>query len=275
MSIAPLHVERSAGSDGAGVPIVLLHGWAMNLRVFDRLRADLAAPAAGQIPLQSWAIDLPGHGRSPWSDDAAGFDAQCAAVLAALPPRCVLAGWSMGAKIAMALAAHHPARITALVLMSASPRFQRSADWPAGADPATLQVFEDMVQRDWQQLIEDFLWLQVRGTQQADQTLGELQAALAAQGQPRREALLAGLRLLGEVDLRPLLAAVHQPALVIAGRNDRVTLPAAARWLAQALPGARLLEIARAGHAPFISHHAQVAAAIREFIATLPPEAMR
>jgi len=181
----------------------------------------------------------------------------------------------MGAKIAMALAAQHPSRVPALVLMSASPRFSRSEDWPAGADPHTLQVFEDMVQRDWQQLIEDFLWLQVRGTQQAEETLGELQAALQAQGEPRREALLDGLRLLGEVDLRPMLAGLRQPALIIAGRNDRVTLPAAARWLAQALPGAKLLEISRAGHAPFISHHAQVAAAIRGFIDTLPPGAMR
>lgn len=274
MKLLPLHVEKNESGGGSGLPIVMLHGWAMNLRVFDRLRMDLAAADGGGPALHSWAIDLPGYGRSPWWDEAAHFATQCAAVLAALPPRCVLVGWSFGAKIALALAAQHPSRIAALVLLSASPKFSRSDDWPQGADPATLRVFQDMVERDWQQLVEDFLWLQVRGTQQAEQTLQQLQSALAAQGEPRREALLAGLQSLGDVDLRATVAAVRQPALIVSGRNDRVTLPAAGRWLAQALPGAKLLEIARTGHAPFISHHAEVAAAIREFIATLPPEVM-
>lgn len=275
MKILPLHAEANGGSGSTGLPIVMLHGWAMNLRVFDRLRADLAIADGNAPALHSCAIDLPGYGRSPWWEEAADFQTQCAAVLAALPPRCVLTGWSFGAKIALALAAQQPSRVAALVLLSASPRFSRSPDWPQGADPATLQVFRDMVARDWQQLVEDFLWLQVRGTQQAGQTLQQLQAALAAQGEPRREALLSGLQSLGEVDLRSTVAAVHQPVLIVSGLNDRVTLPAAGRWLAQALPGAQLLEIARTGHAPFISHHAEVAAAIRQFIGTLPAGAMQ
>lgn len=270
MTFLPLHVERDAGGDAAALPVVMLHGWAMNLRVFDRLRADLAAADAGAQPLHTWAIDLPGCGRSPWWPEAAGFDTHCEAVLAALPSRCVLVGWSLGAKIALALAARHRQRIAALVLLSASPKFARADDWPQGADPRTLEVFEAMVERDWRQLVEDFLWLQVRGTQQAEQTLQALQAALASQGEPHRDALLAGLRTLGEVDLRPLVADVHQPALVISGLNDRVTLPAAGRWLAQSLRDAKLLEIPRTGHAPFISHHAEVAAAIRGFVNGLP-----
>ncbi len=45
---------------GAGPPIVLLHGWAMNLRVFDALAGALAHTH------EVTTIDLPGHGRSPW-----------------------------------------------------------------------------------------------------------------------------------------------------------------------------------------------------------------
>lgn len=274
MKVLPLQVEKDAGGGVGAPPIVMLHGWAMNLRVFDRLRADLAVAEDATVTLRTWAIDLPGCGRSPWWPEAADFDTHCEAVLAALPPRCVLLGWSLGAKIALALAARHPERITALVLLSVSPKFARADDWPQGADPRTLEVFQAMAQQDWRQLIEDFLWLQVRGTQQAEQTLQALQAALAAQGEPHREALLAGLQTLGEVDLRPAVSDVRQPALVISGLNDRVTLPAAGRWLAQALPGAKLLEIARTGHAPFISHHAEVAAAIRRFIHQLPSGAV-
>src|SRR5262249_51635837 len=77
-----------------------------------------------------------------------------------------------------------------------------------------------------------------------------IEAALAAQGAPRREALLAGMALLDAVDLRALLPRIGQPTLIVAGRNDRVTPPGAAQWLATQLAHATLFEVPRAGHAP-------------------------
>ena len=242
------------------LPLAMLHGWGMNLRVFDALRA--------RLPLQaSWAMDLPGHGRSQWSPDAAGFDAQCAAVLAALPPRCVLLGWSLGAKIALALAARHPARIAALVLVAATPKFAHAPDWPHGMQQGSLRAFRSVLEQDWQQTLEDFIWLQVRGSQHADAVAAALSAALQAHGAPRRDALLAGMQLLEQVDLRELVPAVRQPTLLVTGRNDRVTVPGAAQWLAQELPQATLHIVPRAGHAPQLSHAAELAAVLRDFLA--------
>ena len=57
-----------------------------------------------------------------------------------------------------------------------------------------------------------------------------------------------------------------QPALVLSGQHDRVTPPAAGRWLAEALPAARHEHIARAGHAPLLSHADEVVAATRDFL---------
>jgi pimeloyl-[acyl-carrier protein] methyl ester esterase len=94
-----------------------------------------------------------------------------------------------------------------------------------------------------------------------------IEAALTLQGAPQRAALLAAMALLESVDLRALVPSIKQPTLIIAGSNDRVTPPVAARWLAQALPHASLHEVQRAGHAPMISHHAEVAAAMRGFLA--------
>jgi pimeloyl-[acyl-carrier protein] methyl ester esterase len=262
-----LHVERDAGSGGAipRLPLVLLHGWGMNLRVFDRLREHLPHPVC--------AIDLPGHGRSPWWPEAARFDVQRDAILAELPPRCVLVGWSMGAKLAMALAAREPLRVASLVLLSATPRFARSDDWPHGAEPAALAALRALLEQDWRQVLEDFVWLQVRGSRDAEQTAGQLAGVLAAHGEPQPAALRAGLDLLDGIDLRPQVPMILQPTLVVAGQNDRVTRPGAARWLADTMPAARLLELPRAGHAPPISHHAEVAAAIIDFLATAPAQA--
>lgn len=264
----PLCVDRrlpiaAHARDAGDLPLVMLHGWGMNLAVFDLLRADLPA-------CESWAVDLPGHGRSPWWAAAASFEVQLQAVRAVLPPRCVLLGWSFGAKLALALAAAEPARIAALVLIAASPKFAQHGDWLHGMAPQAMRAFDAVLAQDWQRTLQDFIGLQLRGSRHAEQAQQAIQAALAAQGAPRHEALLAGMALLHSVDLRALVPRVTQPVLLVAGQNDRVTPPSAAHWLAQSLHDARLLEVARSGHAPMVSHHAEVAAAISDFLYSLP-----
>lgn len=270
MSNPALHVERQAAvpQDAAvtsQLPVVMLHGWGMNLRVFDALRAELSGE-------DTWAIDLPGHGRSPWWPQAVDFEAQQAAVLQALPARCVLVGWSFGAKLAMSIAARHPQRVAALVLLAASPKHLRSPDWPDGMEPQALRAFRTVLAQDWQRTLEDFIALQLRGSRNAEEAQRAIAAALASHGAPRIEALQAGLDLLGTLDLRLLVPQITQPTLIVAGSNDRVTPPGAARWLAEHIAGSRLLGLPRAGHAPFVSHAAETGAAVRGFLAQLRAE---
>jgi pimeloyl-[acyl-carrier protein] methyl ester esterase len=263
LNVAPhaLFVDRRAATGAApSLPLVMVHGWGMNLRVFDLLREDLA-------DRETWAVDLPGHGRSPWWPQAEQFEAQRDAVLAVLPPRCVLVGWSLGAKLALSIAADFPQRVAALVLISATPRHMQAPDWPQGMKRDALRAFQRALDQDWQQTLEDFIWLQLRGSRNAGQSQRTMAAALAAQGAPSPQALVSGLQLLDSVDLRADIARIRQPTLIVTGQNDRVTSPEAARWLAAAMTQARLVEVPRAGHAPLVSHHAEVAAAIRDFLA--------
>ena len=257
----PLFVDRRPVPGAtASAPLVMLHGWGMNLRVFDLLRQDLADQ-------ETWAIDLPGHGRSPWWPQASQFHVQRDAVLAALPPRCVLVGWSLGAKLALSIAADFAPRVQELVLISATPRHMQAPDWPQGMKHDALRAFERALAQDWQQTLEDFIWLQLRGSRNAASSQRSIAAALAAQGAPQPQALASGLQLLESLDLRAQISRITQPTLIVTGQNDRVTSPDAARWLAATLAHARLVEIPRAGHAPLVSHHAEVAAAMREFLA--------
>lgn len=256
---APLHVDRrNAGS--SALPLVLLHGWGMNLAVFDVLRDALAG-------VESHAIDLPGHGRSPWDPARADFESQLADVLAALPARSVLLGWSLGGKLAMEIARREPARVAALVLVSSTPRFAQSADWPHGMDAGELAAFSGLVDQDWRQTLSDFVWLQLRGSRNAAAAQQRVEAALASHGAPHPQALRAGLSLLGAVDIRQHAPRVLQPTLAIAGQNDRVTPPGATRWIAEALPAAQYAQIPRAGHAAFISHADEFIALLRPFLA--------
>lgn len=253
MSIS-VHTE-SAGS--GELPLVLLHGWGMSLRVFDPLRAALG--------VADCAVDLPGHGRSGWNPQRAGFEHQLEDMARAMPLRGVVLGWSLGAYFALEYARRWPQRVAGLVLIAATPCFAGAPDWPHGLEPLAMEAFNATLEQDWQHTLQDFIWLQLRGSRNADVVQRQIQAALRAQGEPRREALVAGMGLLGTLDLREQLRDIRQPALVITGQHDRVTPPSAGEWLAQALRG-EYHSIPRASHAPFLSHVEETAAPIRNFL---------
>ena len=249
--------SESSGPGDAG-PRGLLHGWGMNLRVFDGLRAALAEHH------RVTAIDLAGHGQSPWTADSSPQQ-QLASLAAVLPRDAVLVGWSLGGQLALQLAAEAALAVRQLVLIATSPRFVRADDWPHGLPTATLRQFAAQLTHDAGQTIDDFIELQLRGSADAAAVRAALQDALRLHGAAGPAALAAGLKLLEHNDLRALARRIEVPVLVIAGQYDRVTAPAAGQALAQLLPRAQLLNIRRAGHAPFLSHQAQVAAAMLAF----------
>jgi len=275
-----LHVERS----GHGAPVVLWHGWAMNLRVFDALRENL------QRDFRTIAVDLPGHGRSAWraavpavpgAPAASTVTAAAAAaaarlealdsllqpLLATVPHNATLVGWSLGGQLALRAAMLAPERVARLVLIATTPRLLRADDWPHGVDAALLAGMRARVHEDSQAMVDEFLELQLRGCRNAVPLLHSLRTTLPMQGAALAPALLSGLEVLTYTDLRPLLSQVHQPALVVGGQYDRITHPRAAEALAHSLSAARYHEFARSAHAPFLSHADEFTALLREFIA--------
>jgi pimeloyl-[acyl-carrier protein] methyl ester esterase len=257
---AALYSETSGGGGNSeAAPLVLLHGWGMNLRVFDGLRAALGAH------IRVTAIDLPGHGRSPWTPQASAQQ-QLAALAAMLPRGATLVGWSLGGQLALQLASDPALAVRRLVLIATSPRFVRTDDWPHGLPAETLRQFAMQLEGDAAKTIADFLELQVRGSLDAAAVRATLQSSLQQHGAAHPQALMAGLALLEHNDLRELARRNDAPALVIAGQYDRVTPPQAADALGQLLPHSQLLQIKRAGHAPFISHPGEVGAALLGFV---------
>ncbi len=253
---------------GSGPALALLHGWGLNLRVWDGLAAALAER------FRVVTIDLPGHGRSDWLPDRSSLASQAEQIheaVSAIDATYSLIGWSLGGQIALRLAAAVPPgcgapSIRRLALIAATARFAAAPDWPHGAPPERLASQALGLRTDYRRTVGDFLELQVRGSAGGEAALAQLRAALFAHGEARPEALARGLELLRDTDLRPLLGGIAQPALVIAGQYDRVTLPAASHALAAALPSARYVEIRRAAHAPFLSHLPQVSALVTDFL---------
>ena len=253
-----LHVEAA----GDGPPLVLLHGFAMHSGVWGPLVASLAAR------FRVHAVDLPGHGRSapiaPYTLEAAM--STVANHFSGEDARLTVVGWSLGGTIALAWAHADPARIARLVLVATTPCFLSRPDWPHGIDADTLAKFGDELAVSYRLTLQRFLSLQLRGTRAGRATLAQMRRTLFERGEPRPETVAAALTLLRDADLRAQAPAIAAPALVVAGDRDVLTPHAAAAWLAEAMPHARLATMAGAAHVPFLSHPDAFGAALEPFL---------
>lgn len=124
---------------GAGPPVILLHGWAFDHRIWDRQVRVLAD--AGHTTI---AIDLRGHGRSDRPHRGYGLDRLARDVIAvvaelAIDPA-VLIGWSLGGVTAFRSAVDAPEKFTKLVLVGSNGvATSRQDAYPFGV-PASVHL---------------------------------------------------------------------------------------------------------------------------------------
>ncbi len=227
---------------GDGPRLVLLHGWALNSRVWD----DIVEPLAARFTVAR--VDLPGHGGSPWPPRFDDLESLARVLAPHLEGSSVIVGWSLGSLAALQLALAHSAAVRALVLVAGTPRFLNDAHWRHGVDPDVLEDFAERLRKDQEGTVRDFLALQVRGDERAMQTLRTLRRRVLDSGPTHPAALAAGLEVLKRADLRESLGSISVPALVIAGEHDRLT-PAGGLARAGVRPEARALCAGGAGGA--------------------------
>ena len=248
-----LHVETL----GDGPDLVLIHGWSMHGEVCHGLAERLAARFRVHVP------DLPGHGRS--RGERLPELAQLAAGLADLFPTAAhLCGWSLGALVAMRWALDRPTQVRRLALIAATPRFPAGEGWEAGSAIGDLEAFARALHADYRGTLERFIALQAMGSPAPRKVVADFRRRLAHAAAPDIDALDAGLRILANTDLRSEVGALAQPTLLLHGERDAVVPEAAAEWLVQTLPNARLTVILAAGHGPFVSQEAECARALLE-----------
>ena len=118
---APLHT-LSVGT--AGPRIAFLHGLFGQGRNWSQIAKALAGPDG--TGARSTLVDLPDHGRSPWSQEFSfeGYAASVADTLRGIDADAswVVVGHSLGGKTAMLLALQHPELVSRLVVVDIAPK---------------------------------------------------------------------------------------------------------------------------------------------------------
>jgi 2-succinyl-6-hydroxy-2,4-cyclohexadiene-1-carboxylate synthase len=232
--------------------LVLLHGFTQTRQSWRRTIAALDGRYRAVAP------DLPGHGlmseRRP-----ASLAATLAYLRALHDAPHLLAGYSMGGRIALHAALARPQSVRRLVLIGASPGLadpreraaRRSAD-DALADRIEAEGVEAFA-AEWARLA---LWD------------GQSDAVRAAAHADRLRNSAAGLadalRGLGTGVLPPVwdrLGELAMPVVLVVGERDAKFLAVAQR-MAERIPDARVVTIAGAGHAAQLERPDEVAAAI-------------
>jgi pimeloyl-ACP methyl ester carboxylesterase len=225
-------IELSCDIRGHGKCLVLVHGnaetrqvWRPQIEYFAR-RYRVVAP------------DLRGHGDSEKPVGAYPIGTFVGDLLRLLDTlgidRAVIAGHSMGGRVAMSFALEHPGRVRGLVLAgtSATP-FDRAGE-------RIERVCTLGLERELQEFIE---FESSPGTPAAmKQEL--LQEALKTPERVRIELWKA----VSEFDVLTRLGEIRTPTLIIVGDLDRGTPVAAARQLHESIPGSQLAIIQDVAH---------------------------
>ena len=252
-----LHTYRE---DGDGLPLVLLHGFPLDHRMWDEV-AHRIPPGRPVL-----AVDLPGtpgHATdlpAPALESSADLVAEV--LRAAGIERAVVAGLSMGGYVALALLERHPDLVAGLALVDS----KSTADAPEAranrlriADEAEASGSVEVVRGMAAALLGET-------TTTARPEIADEVRAWIDQQEPAGIAW-SQRAMAARPDRSDVLGAFRGPVAAVVGDEDTITPVEAAEHLVATAAGARLVVVPQAGHLSAVEQPAAVAAALADLAA--------
>lgn len=261
---APLPVPPAATS-GAGTPVVLLHAFPLDGRMWAPQAEALAGTGTYQVILP----DLRGFGAAKEQVvEEAGMDLLADDLARLLDDRgldrVVLGGLSLGGYVAFAFVRRHADRLSGLLLLSTR----------AGADAeearAKRLAMADRVLAEGNGFVPEVMLPRLLGptTLKERPELVQRVTGLIAEQDPR--AVAAAQRgMAARPDSSDVLGSIAVPTLVVTGEEDKLTGPDEGRELAAGIPGARFLLVEQAGHLVNLERPEVVNEALLDFVAPI------
>ena len=246
-------IDLSYREQGEGIPLVLLHGYPLDHRIW----ADVLPHLKKNIHVIT--PDLRGHGNSPVPDGVYTMPQLVDDVVRLLDKlkieKAVIAGHSMGGYVTFEFWHDHPERISgiALVATRANPdpeqrraeRMQNAAEAKQGL---TANIINSMLVKVTRRTE---LYPRVREIMEGTSPLG-----IAG--------ILPGIA--SRADANPWLPGIHVPVTVIAGREDQLIPVKESIEMAEKIPNAKLVLVAHAGHLVMMEEPSIIAKALNDLI---------
>ena len=242
-------------SQGAGAPVIMVHGLAASLHDWDFLLPELAkAGYAG------YALDLLGHGDSPKPDSRSyemewlsGHFEKWLNSLNLTEPA-ILIGHSLGGYLVLEYARRFPSRTRGLILVDP---FYALSQLPAALrltyrHPILSGIVAGRTPEWLFRVVIDFTSIAMGHSTGALHSLPEEIRAQTALDYTRTAPGVYNLPNTG-MDFTPYLSSISMPALVVWGEQDQTLTPSSFSDLVTALPKARGEHI-QAGHVPHQSN---------------------
>ncbi|MDW6002648.1 pimeloyl-ACP methyl ester esterase BioH [Vibrio mangrovi] len=231
--------------EGNGSDLVLVHGWGMNGAVWHNTVEILKQTYRVHV------VDLPGYGHSAHTH-AATLEEIAGLLIEQAPKNAIWVGWSLGGLVATHMALHHADYVSKLVTVASSPKFSAERGWK-GIQPQVLTAFTEQLVDDFQLTIERFMALQAMGSPTARQDVKQLKKMVLSRPAPQPEALMAGLKMLADVDFRAQMAEISVPMLRLYGRLDGLVPVQIAGKLDTLAPDSTCYIFTQSSHAPFMT----------------------
>lgn len=241
--------------EGAGTPVLLVHGWSASKKLWRFVVPSLAGRARCLVP------DLPGHGDSdkPERLSIEGFVQLLDEFLTTLGvPRVSAVGHSMGGMIVTRLALARPERVGRLVLCNAPVH-----------GPSSLRISKRIMVAPYLRALFFMFYRSPRMRRFLSRDFGVAQDAdpeLAIdlmRGTYR--GLTSAVDSLRATDLTPELSRLAIPVLAITSTGDDVIDPAQADLLRRALPNVRC-HVFDCGHLPMLERREAFVRLLQEFL---------
>jgi pimeloyl-ACP methyl ester carboxylesterase len=249
---AGLHYFLHEGGSVLRPTLVLLHGAGSDHLFWP--------PEIRRLPdYRVITLDLPGHGKTdgPGCQSIQDY-ARCVAKFIDVSgfSRAVFVGHAMGGAIALALAHDYPDRVAGIGLISSGARL-----------PIPSLIMENAANQSTFLLAIKSLQEMSVGSQ-ASSNLNEYNFKRLSE--TRQPLLLGDLLACDQFNILDHLGAIHSPALVICGTEDKLTPMRFSETLSSQIPGAALQTVEGAGHLLILEQPGRLAKLISVFLASIP-----
>jgi len=252
---------------GQGPPdLVLIPGWVSNIEIFWEEPAVVRFFTRLASFSRLILFDKRGTGLSDRVAEMPNLETRMDDARAVLDTvgseRAALFGYSEGGVLCALFAATYPNRASALIMHGSYARLTAAPDYPWGLNEQERSAFVDQAVREWGAPIG----IDMRAPSMAtDERLRQWWARfLRLSASPAAFATLSHMN--AQMDIRQVLPAIRVPTLILHSVNDRNLDVRGSRYLAERIPGAKLVELSGPDHVPWLSDADIVVDEVEEFL---------